>query len=132
MVNSLLDDVKEFVDTIDATTTINHEGNIGIVSKVGSGNRILIKEPQLVSSDTYSRSYIFRYRLELEFDSEINLITALNNLIVNIDYIRRKVAISGYSKPDRLWNVELVSQGEIWKPKMWRCDVYIECEWSAV
>lgn len=129
--NTQLDEVKIFIDTIDATTSINHAGNKGSIKDVGAGNKIFVHEPEIANFDTYLKKYIHRYELELLFDTEANLTTAINALITNINKFERRTAIAGYTKPSSLYHIYLVNVGSMYKgTKNWNCNLAIEFEWG--
>lgn len=126
-----MDEVKIFVDTIDGTTAVNHIGNHAALKDVGSGNKILVNDPEIIAFDTNLKTYINRYLLEFNFDTEANLTTAINALVTNIQKFQRREAIAGYTKPNTLYHIYLANAGKITPiSKRWECILYLECEWG--
>ena len=131
MVNTELDEVKIFVDAIDATTTVNHNGNVGNIKGAGPPPVIFINNPEIPLIDTYNKEYVHRYKLELQFLTEATLTTAFKALISNIDKLSRRAAIAGYTKPSTIAKIDLVNLGKIAKKikNLWKAELYLEVTW---
>ena len=126
-----LDYIKTFIDAMDVTTTINHEGTVSSKKNAGVPPRIYVHAPEFVRFDSYAKEITYRYLMQWTFLTEATITTALKALIDIVDKLHRRATIAGYTKPATLVKAELKVLGSIDKKKSyWECRTYLEVVWS--
>jgi hypothetical protein len=98
MVN--LDDILYLVQALVAGLDIDIDTEISkrLVSQAGSGDRILIKTGNTISTNSYTKDRIVQYPLDLEFVTQEDLDTAIDQIIEKIDEFKVSRGIAGLTK----------------------------------
>ena len=132
-----LDCVRTFLLKVHTVATTEHAPvEASKLSDVldATSQRMLVHPPELMSVD--GSFYIKRYRVEIEEVAEAGLMTAINNIIIGIRKFNRRAAITDfvYASASTMCHMKYVNSGEpevYTKRSVWKCEVWIDVQWST-
>lgn len=131
--DSELDYIVTFLGKVHTVATVGQIETYGNIMLVADTQKMFVLPGELIGSSFYSHTK--RYKVQVSETSEANLTTALNNIIIGIWKLNTRQAITSYTRPTTLMNIELASGSTKAfynaKTKRWDMDIFLDIEWST-
>jgi len=132
-----LDCVRTFLLAVHTTATTEHyPAEAGKVINIvdASFEKMLVYPPELIGSggDDF---YWKRYKLEIEVPTEALMMSAINNIIIGIRKFNKRTTIAAfvYASAPTMCHLKLGkgSLVDALANGKWRCDLWLDVQWST-
>lgn len=130
-----LDCIRTFLLKIHTVAAVKHAAEAGAIHKIldASNQKMFVHYPELMASDG-DDFYWKRYKIEIHESSEANLDTVINNIMIGIKKFNKRTAIGGfvYASAPTMCHMRYVNSSKAEQIKgIWKCNVWIDIEWST-
>ena len=129
--DSRLDYLRTFIAAVHTDATVKHCEEVSKIEKINDTERIFINEGVIMQTENYNVT--LRYKIDISADSEINLSTAHNNILIGIRKLKTWTAIGGYTRESTLHHIDFIDAKLAEfnkKTKIWTQTIELQVTWG--